>query len=227
MNKKDGVGRGPENYKAKGPWDYRPRFLGGGDNISNGVAGGFSWPPRSYTCSFCKREFRSAQALGGHMNVHRRDRARLRQSPPWVAQSSNPNPNPDLDDHNPNSSTSNPTKLPPFTCVFPSLNSSSSSSSSHACFAPPSSSPSPSTNQARIYELAASSADPSRSKEDGLRRKQALTELFSAGTLKDYVVDRDRDDILSGRDVVSLDLEIGLRRDLKDGLDLELRLGYA
>ncbi|XP_010672344.1 transcriptional regulator SUPERMAN-like [Beta vulgaris subsp. vulgaris] len=37
------------------------------------------WPPRSYTCSFCKREFRSAQALGGHMNVHRRDRAQLRQ----------------------------------------------------------------------------------------------------------------------------------------------------
>ncbi|KAJ3680776.1 hypothetical protein LUZ60_015265 [Juncus effusus] len=39
------------------------------------------WPPRSYSCSFCKREFRSAQALGGHMNVHRRDRARLRQQP--------------------------------------------------------------------------------------------------------------------------------------------------
>jgi hypothetical protein len=42
-------------------------------------------PPRSYACSFCKREFRSAQALGGHMNVHRRDRARLRHaavSPP-------------------------------------------------------------------------------------------------------------------------------------------------
>ncbi|CAN6231220.1 unnamed protein product [Urochloa humidicola] len=44
-----------------------------------------TWPPRSYPCSFCKREFRSAQALGGHMNVHRRDRARLRHgasSPP-------------------------------------------------------------------------------------------------------------------------------------------------
>ncbi|XP_058208198.1 transcriptional regulator SUPERMAN-like [Rhododendron vialii] len=39
---------------------------------------GFVWPPRSYSCSFCKREFRSAQALGGHMNVHRRDRARLK-----------------------------------------------------------------------------------------------------------------------------------------------------
>ncbi|KAI3441883.1 C2H2-type domain-containing protein, partial [Psidium guajava] len=41
---------------------------------------GTTWPPRSYTCTFCRREFRSAQALGGHMNVHRRDRARLHQS---------------------------------------------------------------------------------------------------------------------------------------------------
>ncbi|TKY65988.1 transcriptional regulator RABBIT EARS [Spatholobus suberectus] len=40
---------------------------------------GCIWPPRSYSCSFCRREFRSAQALGGHMNVHRRDRARLKQ----------------------------------------------------------------------------------------------------------------------------------------------------
>ncbi|GMH04252.1 hypothetical protein Nepgr_006091 [Nepenthes gracilis] len=40
------------------------------------------WPPRSYSCSFCKREFSSAQALGGHMNVHRRDRALLKQIPP-------------------------------------------------------------------------------------------------------------------------------------------------
>lgn len=42
--------------------------------------GGCMWPQRSYSCSFCRREFRSAQALGGHMNVHRRDRARLKQS---------------------------------------------------------------------------------------------------------------------------------------------------
>ncbi|KAJ8899902.1 hypothetical protein K2173_019605 [Erythroxylum novogranatense] len=46
-----------------------------------GPLGGSVWPPRSYSCSFCRREFRSAQALGGHMNVHRRDRARLKQSP--------------------------------------------------------------------------------------------------------------------------------------------------
>ncbi|MED6167694.1 Transcriptional regulator [Stylosanthes scabra] len=43
---------------------------------------GTTWPPRSYTCTFCRREFRSAQALGGHMNVHRRDRARLHHQPP-------------------------------------------------------------------------------------------------------------------------------------------------
>ncbi|KAE8667972.1 Transcriptional regulator TAC1 [Hibiscus syriacus] len=56
---------------------------------------GFPWQPRSYTCSFCKREFRSAQALGGHMNVHRRERARLlRYSPPsFLNVNSNPNPN--------------------------------------------------------------------------------------------------------------------------------------
>ncbi|KAE8728869.1 putative cyclin-D7-1-like [Hibiscus syriacus] len=35
---------------------------------------------KSYTCSFCKRGFSNAQALGGHMNVHRRDRAKLRES---------------------------------------------------------------------------------------------------------------------------------------------------
>ncbi|KAJ4979269.1 hypothetical protein NE237_010049 [Protea cynaroides] len=48
---------------------------------SAGSLGGCIWPPRSYSCSFCSREFRSAQALGGHMNVHRRDKARLKQSP--------------------------------------------------------------------------------------------------------------------------------------------------
>ncbi|WMV43394.1 hypothetical protein MTR67_036779 [Solanum verrucosum] len=49
---------------------------------------GTTWPPRSYTCTFCRREFRSAQALGGHMNVHRRDRARLHQAPPQYASNS-------------------------------------------------------------------------------------------------------------------------------------------
>ncbi|XP_009791594.1 transcriptional regulator TAC1-like [Nicotiana sylvestris] len=34
-----------------------------------------------YRCSFCKRGFSNAQALGGHMNIHRKDRAKLREIP--------------------------------------------------------------------------------------------------------------------------------------------------
>ncbi|KAL3536436.1 hypothetical protein ACH5RR_004897 [Cinchona calisaya] len=51
------------------------------EDAAGTLGGGCIWPPRSYACSFCRREFKSAQALGGHMNVHRRDRARLKQSP--------------------------------------------------------------------------------------------------------------------------------------------------
>ncbi|KAG6582366.1 Transcriptional regulator TAC1, partial [Cucurbita argyrosperma subsp. sororia] len=31
---------------------------------------------RPYECTFCKRGFTNAQALGGHMNIHRKDRAK-------------------------------------------------------------------------------------------------------------------------------------------------------
>ncbi|KAK6120335.1 hypothetical protein DH2020_046026 [Rehmannia glutinosa] len=34
---------------------------------------------RSYRCTFCKRGFSNAQALGGHMNIHRKDRAKLKE----------------------------------------------------------------------------------------------------------------------------------------------------
>ncbi|XP_010919927.1 uncharacterized protein [Elaeis guineensis] len=59
-------------------------------------ATGMTWPLRSYTCTFCRREFRSAQALGGHMNVHRRDRARLLQSPQGSHPSSPTTPSPPI-----------------------------------------------------------------------------------------------------------------------------------
>ncbi|KAK8916387.1 putative transcriptional regulator RABBIT EARS [Platanthera zijinensis] len=52
---------------------------------------GTTWPPRFYHCVFCRREFRSAQALGGHMNVHRRDRARMLLSPTFFHQINNYN----------------------------------------------------------------------------------------------------------------------------------------
>ncbi|XP_022738647.1 transcriptional regulator SUPERMAN-like [Durio zibethinus] len=73
-------------------WMWNPKGKpGDGDDDSwevrafaedTGNVMGTTWPPRSYTCTFCRREFRSAQALGGHMNVHRRDRARLHQTQP-------------------------------------------------------------------------------------------------------------------------------------------------
>lgn len=71
--------------KLKWVCDYNP-YDGTNLSFEKDRAYGFSWPQRNYRCSFCNKEFKSAQALGGHMNVHRRDRARLRLSP-------NPNPN--------------------------------------------------------------------------------------------------------------------------------------
>ncbi|XVE69232.1 hypothetical protein DITRI_Ditri09bG0135800 [Diplodiscus trichospermus] len=66
------------------------------EDAAAGFLGGCIWPPRSYSCSFCRRQFRSAQALGGHMNVHRRDRAKLKQSldsqSDVVPDHQNPNP---------------------------------------------------------------------------------------------------------------------------------------
>lgn len=35
---------------------------------------------RTYDCTFCKKGFSNAQALGGHMNIHRKDKAKLRQN---------------------------------------------------------------------------------------------------------------------------------------------------
>ncbi|KQJ81432.1 hypothetical protein BRADI_5g00676v3 [Brachypodium distachyon] len=64
-------GGGGQQQQLRPAWSYGVSFTGG-----------VPWPPAlqrsSYTCGYCKREFRSAQALGGHMNVHRRERARLR-----------------------------------------------------------------------------------------------------------------------------------------------------
>ncbi|KAL5712202.1 hypothetical protein ACHQM5_014397 [Ranunculus cassubicifolius] len=46
----------------------------GGDNKQDDVA-----TSRYYECVFCKQGFTTAQALGGHMNIHRRERARNKQ----------------------------------------------------------------------------------------------------------------------------------------------------
>ncbi|KAL2323473.1 hypothetical protein Fmac_027852 [Flemingia macrophylla] len=43
---------------------------------------------RSYECVFCKRGFTTAQALGGHMNIHRKDRANNKAKPNFPPSSS-------------------------------------------------------------------------------------------------------------------------------------------
>ncbi|CAF1789865.1 hypothetical protein HID58_089737 [Brassica napus] len=68
-----------ETSDAALPWPFREDRAFAA--VEYGGGGSCMWPPRSYSCSFCGREFKSAQALGGHMNVHRRDRARLKQQP--------------------------------------------------------------------------------------------------------------------------------------------------
>ncbi|KAG5240654.1 zinc finger family protein [Salix suchowensis] len=45
---------------------------------------------RSYECSFCKRGFTNAQALGGHMNIHRKDRVNRTKGKNLASSSSNP-----------------------------------------------------------------------------------------------------------------------------------------
>ncbi|KAH7578641.1 hypothetical protein ACOSP7_000015 [Xanthoceras sorbifolium] len=81
----------PNPSSVIGAWMLNPKQVPHEDDDSwevrafaedTGNIMGTTWPPRSYTCTFCRREFRSAQALGGHMNVHRRDRARLNQTQP-------------------------------------------------------------------------------------------------------------------------------------------------
>ncbi|XP_022145913.1 transcriptional regulator SUPERMAN-like [Momordica charantia] len=61
------------------------------DHASNDMGTG-----RSYECVFCKRGFTTAQALGGHMNIHRKDRVKTKPSPPAAASNSastlRPNP---------------------------------------------------------------------------------------------------------------------------------------
>ncbi|KAH6828237.1 hypothetical protein C2S53_003297 [Perilla frutescens var. hirtella] len=73
---------------------------------------------RSYECVFCKRGFNTAQALGGHMNIHRKDRARNRPS------SNSTKQNPRFY-HNIIPSSNN---IPPFTSYFPAVASTSSNS---------------------------------------------------------------------------------------------------
>ncbi|KAK1420542.1 hypothetical protein QVD17_22225 [Tagetes erecta] len=47
------------------------------EKLADSSAAAVAWPRRNFSCNFCNKEYKSAQALGGHMNIHRRDKARL------------------------------------------------------------------------------------------------------------------------------------------------------
>jgi hypothetical protein len=167
---------------------------------------GTSWPARNYTCSFCKREFRSAQALGGHMNVHRRDRARLRSSLiSSLVNSDHQCPNNNINKPNPTTiTTQSPLSNDEiFNCSHPYLTLSSSSSSSPT--------------------LANTSHDD---------KKPRLTPSLSLPLLnpqrsqimKSYEDVKKHNVLMNSEQNITLELGIGLLEHQEEKLDLELRL---
>ncbi|KAI4301135.1 hypothetical protein L6164_034447 [Bauhinia variegata] len=183
-----------------------------------------SWPARSYACSFCKREFRSAQALGGHMNVHRRDRARMRSGLPyWVSAeypklNPNPNPNPSfLISSSSSAASSNLSDdyLPQHAAhhsplYSPSLTLSSSPSSA-----------STSTEDKRLSIITSSQILPQsgerkmdKSKRSGLGFEES----------KGFGDQDQHKGFKNNENIISLELGVGLLKHPNEKLDLELRL---
>ncbi|CAK9318718.1 unnamed protein product [Citrullus colocynthis] len=65
------------DFGKQGSWDsssdeYEPQDHHLKDDTDNDPT------KRPYECTFCKRGFTNAQALGGHMNIHRKDRAKAK-----------------------------------------------------------------------------------------------------------------------------------------------------
>ncbi|TKY52717.1 Transcriptional regulator SUPERMAN [Spatholobus suberectus] len=172
---------------------------------------GTSWPARNYACSFCKREFRSAQALGGHMNVHRRDRARLRSSlSSWVSECPKPNP----------STKPNPTLPPP------------SSSSSPLSDEPLNyAHPSPLCSPCLTLSSSPSPASTSGDKKPRLSPSQfpllgpQSKEIKMSKEMKGIVEEEEHKGFKNNEQNITLELGIGLLKNQEENLDLELRLG--
>ncbi|PIN15569.1 hypothetical protein CDL12_11775 [Handroanthus impetiginosus] len=186
-------------YKVKDSWDFASYYNTDQDLVA---AGGFIWPPRCYKCSFCKREFRSAQALGGHMNVHRRDRAaRLRhESPPRDICNNQSNflnlnvcPNPSFNQ--------NPSSFLPISSEFPHFTS-------------------------KLPQILPSSATEMATTIDLVKIKDAKG-LSRVEKCNEFVNEKVCENNTKKRGFVKLDLEIGLINECKEELDLELRLGCS
>ncbi|CAJ1968959.1 unnamed protein product [Sphenostylis stenocarpa] len=190
---------------------------------------GTTWPARNYACSFCKREFRSAQALGGHMNVHRRDRARLRSSlSSWVSECPKPNPN---------TKPNNPTLLPPYSSPSRSsdepLNYANPSPLCSPCLTL-SSSPLPtSTSGDKKPRLNTSHSHFPLLSHQSCEIKMLMMSNnntrsgFSGNEeMKDCVGEEEHKGLKDNEQNITLELGIGLLKHQEEKLDLELRLGH-
>ncbi|KAK7393435.1 hypothetical protein VNO78_21991 [Psophocarpus tetragonolobus] len=183
---------------------------------------GTSWPARNYACSFCKREFRSAQALGGHMNVHRRDRARLRSSlSSWVSECPKPNP----------STKPNPTIFPPSSSPSPlsddPLNYAHPSPLCSPCLTL-SSSPSPASTSGDKKPRLTHSQFPllsPQNREIKMMSKNTMSGFSAEEEMKGCVEEEEQKGFKNNDQNITLELGIGLLKHQEETLDLELRLG--
>ncbi|XAR58626.1 hypothetical protein NMG60_11014100 [Bertholletia excelsa] len=156
----------------------------------------FSWHQRNYTCNFCKKQFKCAQALGGHMNVHRRERAKLREwDCPKEVTYATPQPNV-------SSLSSSSARFLPYISYHPTVSSFTSHSST------------------------------SQDDERKLKGEDPMKKLKNNGEAVEWksFVREEECRVLKRKEVIlGLDEKMGLviRRDSKEDLDLELRLGYA
>ncbi|KAK7355894.1 hypothetical protein VNO80_15158 [Phaseolus coccineus] len=188
---------------------------------------GTSWPARNYACSFCKREFRSAQALGGHMNVHRRDRARLRSSlSSWVSEC--PKPNPSTKPNNPTllptSSSPSPLSDDPLNCAHPSPRCSPCLTLSSSPF-PASSSgdkkPRLTPSHSQFPLLSPQSCEIKMMMSNNTRSGFGAEE-----EMKGCVEEEEHKGFKDNEQNITLELGIGLLKHEEEKLDLELRLGH-
>lgn len=188
--------------KLKNAWEY-VKF---GFEKDHDGKHGFSWPQRNYRCSFCKREFKSAQALGGHMNVHRRERAKMRLlhlGDHYIKPKPIPNLNPNPKSF-PSSSASSAAKFLPSNNIY--------QSSYHNGFSAPSTA---ADGEKVPILIVRSPATPPGKLFSEVRDLQFLTKANdSILRMKKEIVR------VNGLNVSSF------LRDAKDDLDLELRLGH-
>nr|GEV01729.1 transcriptional regulator SUPERMAN-like [Tanacetum cinerariifolium] len=182
---------------------------------------GISWRQRNFMCNFCKKEYKSAQALGGHMNVHRRDRARLRLSSPPLDYPPSPNPNPIP---SPNLNPSNFASPPSSLLCLP-------YKTFHASLFPLAS-PSSTMKSEEKQEMLQFVPNTARNFLGEMTKKINMEGSFAninGGYYGNSIDQENESRVWKKRESVRLELDMGL---LKDGkfdmeLDLELRLGRS